>query len=156
GTQTFGQLLRDQPRGHVGGAARHQPDDDADGFCREVLRVRGLRRRERRDDQTTNEWCHALLRTLLSLRGLRPPRNDARYHSALMPFWSMNLVQFRISFSSFAFKIGPGAYAGSMSSLARRARTFSLAITDSTALAIFAFTASGMPFGPNSAYQKPR
>ena len=57
GVQAFGELLRDQPRRHVGRAAGHQADDDADGLGGEILREGGRLRGEqqgRGDSEATN------------------------------------------------------------------------------------------------------
>ena len=47
GVQAIGQLLRDQPRGDVGGAAGDQADDDADRLVGEILRSRRIRQHQR-------------------------------------------------------------------------------------------------------------
>src|SRR5665647_1737135 len=50
GAETFAQLLRDDARGHVGGAAGHHADDHADRLAAEILGLRLLSmRRDQRD-----------------------------------------------------------------------------------------------------------
>src|SRR5215470_9230238 len=70
-------------------------------------------------------------------------------HSGLMPFSSMNFVQFLISLSSLPRNAGAGAKSGAMSRFASRSRTCGSDMTVALAFSSFDLTGSGIPFGPN-------
>src|SRR5215467_2437565 len=84
----------------------------------------------------------------------RSPSHAQRTHSGLMPFASMNLVQFLISVSSLVLNAEPGAKSGVMSNWASRSRTPWLDMTAARAFSSCAFTPSGRPFGPKTPNQK--